>query len=263
MDLRTENAYKQIHLRVFVNSQEPKAYAVIPDIKPKSTPGSNGEVRQSSSTKSGWTRAITGIVTLGLNPQGSLTGASTKTNEKTEGSEKMQYTSPITEQDGDGKIWWDYGIDDDRYRENGYPMPEEVLPTVHFRFYDKSPPKHMDIVITSYWSKISRTRSELTRNRTKIHELLRVFRWTGKTQPISFSNLFQIVALTADVDNLIKNNYYHPAKVKMNLESGVSEPLAPEPEDQRPEAESLKRIEGTPVVVDADGMYYIALLTWI
>ena len=242
-----ENAYKQIYLRVFVDSREPKAYPVIPEIKPKTTPGSGGEERHSSSTKSGWSRVITGMLNLGLNPQGGLSGSSTKTNEKTEGSEKTRYTSPITQQDKDGKIWWDYGIGDDRYREKGYTMPENVLPTVHFGFCGKSPPKHMDIAITSYWSKISPTRSEP--NKTQIHKLLHLFRSTasGKTQCISFSNLFQIVALTADVNNLMKRNHY-PATVKMYLDSGISVPPKSEPE-----AESLERIEGTPVVVDADG----------
>ena len=243
-----ENAYKQIFLRVFVDSREPKAYPVIPEIKPKTTPGSDGEERHSSSTKSGWSHGITGMLNLGLNPQGSLSGSSTKTNEKAEGSEKTRYTSPITQQDKDDKIWWDYGIGDDRYREKGYTMPEDVLPTVHFGFCGKSSPKNMDIVITSYWSKISPTQSE--QNGTQVHKLLRLFRSTGKTQCISFSNLFQIVALTADVNNLIKRNHY-PATVKMYLDSGISVPPKPEPDS---EAESLKRIEGTPVVVDADGM---------
>ena len=205
----------------------------------------------SSSTKSGWTRVITGMLNLGLNPQGGISGSSTKTNERTEGSEKKLYTSPITQQYEVGKIWWDYEIGDDRYRENGYSMPKDDLPTVHFRFYHKSPPKLMDVVITSYWSKIYPTRSEP--DRTQIHKLLHssLFKSTGKTQRISFSNIFQIVALTAEVEKLFKSNYFNPAKVKMYLDSGISVPPKPGPE---PEAESLKRFEGTSVVANADGM---------
>ena len=188
------------------------------------------------------------MCSLGLNPQVGLLGSLTKTNERTEGSEKKRYTSPITQQYKVGKIWWDYRIGDDHYQENGYAMPKDVHPTVHFGFNNKSPPKHIDIVITSYWSKISPTRSE--QNRTQIHKLLRLFMSTasGKTQCISFSNLFQIVALTADVNSLMKRNHY-PATVKMYFGSGISVPPKPEPE-----AESLEGIEGTPVVVDADGM---------
>ena len=200
-----------------------------------------------SSTTSGWNRGIAAMLSLGLNTHGSLSGSLSKSKSKTEGSEKKRYTSPITQQHKSGKIWWDYGIGDDRLQENGYPMPNDVLPSVHFRFYRKSPPKLMDIMITSYWSKISPTRSEP--NRTQIHKLLHFFKLTGKTQCISFSNLFQIVALTADVNKLMKKNHY-PARVKMYLDSGISVPPKPEPE-----AESLEIIEGTSVVVDADGMF--------
>ena len=149
-------------------------------------------------------------MTLGLNPQGALTGNSTKTNEKTESSEKMRYNSAITEHDENGKIWWDYEIDDDHYQKKGYDVPKDVLPTVRFRFFGESdepqkPPKHMDIVITSFWSKISL--SEL--DSTRIHKLLHLFRSNGNSnQTISYSNLFQIVALTADVPSLLKDTYY-------------------------------------------------------
>ena len=252
VDLRTEIAYKQILLRVFVDSQEPEAYPVIEKTKPETTPGSDGEERHSSSTKSGWTRVMTAMLSLGLNTHGSLSGGLTKTNERVEGSEMTRYTSPITQQDIDGKIWWDYGIGDDRYQEKGYTIPEAILPTVHFGFDNISPPKRNDIVITSYWSKISPTRNEP--NRTQIHKLLHLFKAIGKTQRISFSNLFQIVALTANMDNLMKRNHYK-AKVKMYLDSGISE--LPKPEEQQPEAEFLKGIEGTSVVVDADRKYII------
>ena len=249
-DLRTENAYKQILLRVFVDSREPEAFPVIREIKPVTTPGSNGEERHLLSTKSGSSHVITGKLQVGMTTQGALSGSSTKTNERTEGSEQTRYTSPITQQYKEGKIWWDYGIGDDRYQEKGYIMPDNALPTVHFGFNGKPFPKNMDIVITSYWSKISPTRSEpKLPNRTQIHKLLRLFKSTGKTQcSVSFSNLFQIVALTANMDNLMKRNHYK-AKVKMYLDSGISVPPKPEPQ-----AESLERIEGTPVVVDADGM---------
>jgi hypothetical protein len=261
-DRRTENAYKQIHLRVLVDSGDPKAYSDIEKIKPKLTPASNGEEKQSSSTKSGRSRAAAANLDVGAIPRGSVSGSFTWTNEKNDGSERVRYTSTITKQDKGGKIWWNYGIYDDNYRDYGYNMPKDVLPTVPFRFYGrKSPPKHMGIVITSYWSKISRTQPGSELKRKKFWHLLRP---TDKTQPVSFSNLFQIVALTADVDNLRKSNIYGLVTVKMHLdsESGVSEPLAPEPDDQRPEAESPKIFEGIPVVVDADGMYII-LLTWI
>lgn len=211
-----------------------------------------------SATKSGRTDGLSGGLTLGANPQGAFTGSLTKTNEKTESTEKKRYNSPITELDEYGKIWWDYVIDDDRYRKMGYPMPEDVLPTVRFKFYGesdelRSPSPHMDIAITSYWSRISQ--SELPVKSTGIHKFLRLFRSTENIQTISYSNLFQIVAFTADVPNLSKDTYY-PALVKINLESGVSKPH----ENLRPEAKSLEAIENmTAVVVGASGMYITLL----
>ena len=187
-------------------------------------------------------------------------GSSKRENETTKGLEEIRYTSPITRQSIDGKIWWDYGIGDHRYREKGYTMPDNILPTVNFGFNNISPPNHMDIVITSYWSKISPTRSEpKLPNRTQIHKLLRLFKSTGKTQcSVSFSNLFQIVALTANMDNLMKRNHYK-AKVKMYLDSGITSSGPPQPEEQRLEAESLKGIERKFVVVDADRKCYIMI----
>ena len=185
---------------------------------------------------------MTAMMSRGLGFLGSLFGAFTMTNERTEGTEKTLYTSPITQHYKVGKIWWDYEIGDDRFQKEGYKMPRNDFPTVHFEFNNTSPPKLIDIAITSFWSKISPFRSE--QNRTLIHKLLHLFRSAGGAQCISFSNLFQIVALTADVEKLIRRNHY-AATVKIYLDSGISTPPKPEPK-----AESLERTEGTSVVVD-------------
>ena len=257
MDVRTENAYKLIQLRVFVDSREPEAECVISKTQPKTTPDSNGEIRHSSSTRSGSSNVGTGSFQAGTGGlQGVFSRSSTRKNETSEGFEEIRYTSPITRKDIDGKVWWDYGIVVHRFREHGYPMPDSILPTVHFKFDNMAPPMHIDIVITSYWSKISPIQSEPNRTVTPIHKLLHLFKSDSesidKTQCISFSNLFQIVALTANMDNLKKRNSYKE-KVKMYLDSGISG--FPQPEDQRPETESLKGIEGKSVVVNADRKY--------
>ena len=185
---------------------------------------------------------MTAMLSRGLNFLGSSLGGLTKTSERTEGSEKKRYSSPITQHYKVGRIWWDYEIGDDHFQKEGYKMPGNVFPIVHFEFDNTSPPKHIDIAITSFWSKISPFRSE--QNRTLIHKLLHLFRSAGGAQCISFSNLFQIVALTADVEKLIRRNHY-AATVKIYLDSGISTPPKPEPK-----AESLERTEGTSVVVD-------------
>ena len=185
---------------------------------------------------------MTAMMSRGLGFLGSLFGAFTMTNERTEGTEKTLYTSPITQHYKVGKIWWDYEIGDDRFQKEGYKMPRNDFPTVHFEFNNTSPPKHIDIAITSFWSKISPTRSEP--NRSLIQKLLDLFSSARGAPCVSFSNLFQIVALTADVEKLVKRNHY-AATVKMYLDPGISTPPRPEPK-----AESLEKIKGTSIVVD-------------
>lgn len=196
---------------------------------------------------------MTGNMIVGLNTQAAITGSAMtmKTNEETMSSEKKRYKSAITEHHSKGKVRWDFDVDDVRHQKQGHHMPENVLPTVRFKFVGESdepapPPENVDIVIVSHWSMTSRNKLK----RTWIHKFLRFFKPTGNSQtmPVSCSNLFQIVALTADVSNLSEQSFYQ-AQVKVNLKSGVSEP----PEVPRLEAKSLKPINVTAIVVD--GMY--------
>ena len=248
------NAYKQIHLRVFVDHSHPivSACPIIPEITPKTTRSSGGEEKQSTSTKSGRMSGATGSLALGLNIMGTFTGTLSRTDERSATSEKKRYNDLITENHENGKIRWDYEIDDDHFQEVGNSMPPEILPTVYFKFFDGSkspppPPPRIDVVITSYWSKVSW--SEL--KSTRIHKILDLFKSTDNTQTISYSNIFQIVAFTAVVPDLSKETYY-PAEAEFYLESGVSE----HHKCQLSGAESLTPIENmTPVVVDASGMY--------
>jgi hypothetical protein len=198
---------------------------------------------------------MTAALTLGPHPQAVITGTAMNTNEETAGSEKKQYNSSITEYHIDGKVQWGFNINDVNFQKRGVNMPKDVLPTARFKFLGDSnvpappepPPKCMDIVITSYWSMI--LPSEL--KSSWIHKLLGFFKFrsTGNTQTtISYSNLFQIVVLTADVSNLPELSYY---RAKVKVKSGASEP----PEVKRHVADS---VYVTPAVVD--GMY-ITLLT--
>ena len=216
-------------------------------IKPMTTSDSDGEEKQSSSTKSGRTHVMAASLTLGPHPQAAITGSATKTNEEAGSFEKKRYNSAITEHHIDGKVQWGFNIDDANFQKWGINMPKDVLPTACFKFLGDSivpappehPPKCMDIVITSYWSLIIPSEPKST----WIHKLLRLFKSTGTgtvTPTTSYSNLFQIVVLTADVSNLPELSYYR-AKVKVT--SGVSEP----PEVKRQAADSLCV---TPAVVD-------------
>jgi hypothetical protein len=204
-------------------------------LKPKRTSDSDGEERQSSSSTSGRTRGITAGLTL-PHPQVVITGAAMKTNEKTLSSDKKHFDSAITEHHNNGNIRWGFNIDDVNFQKGGIDMAEDVLPTVRFRFIGKSnkpapPPEDMEIAITSCWSMILPSEPKSI----WIRKILHFFRSTSNTPTTSYSNLFQIVALKADLSNLPEPSYY---KAKVEVRPGA----ASDPHNvivERPAAESV------------------------
>lgn len=174
-----------------------------------------------------------------------------KTNKEIVVSEKKRNDSTIIVYQNYGKVRWGFNIDDVNFQKWGFTMPEHVLPTVCFDFIGDSkepappapPPKYMDIVITSIWSKISPREPK----NSWIH---RFFRSTGNTQTTSYTNLFQIVALKVDPSDLPELSHYK-ARVKVNLMSGVSGPPIVE-------RQAVDSVCVTPAVVD--GMYIVFLL---
>lgn len=219
-------------------------------IKPQRSQDSDGQERQSSSMKLGWTRGMTAGVTVGPHPTGTITSTATKTREETTASEKKRYTSAITEHRSDGVVRWGFNIDDDNSRKSGIAMRDEVLPVVHFEFFGDSdvpapPPESMDIVIASYWSMILPCEPKST----WIRKILRLFNSSGNTQTISYSNLFQLVALKTAPSNLPDRSYY---RATVEVRSGVSGP----PKVRRPTGDS---VIVTPAVVD--GRSIVTLLT--
>ena len=256
--LTTKNiTYKQIHLRIDVDSHQGNAEAE--GINPQKTPYSDGEVKQISSTKSVSARAFTSGITVAPNPQGTVSFTGSKSIEKAAGNEEKQILNRIDQYDNDGKVWWSFDIDDAHYQEKGRDLEDDHLPTVRFVFTGDSdepeppptpPPKDMDIVITSYW-KLTLPNEPKS---TWIHKLLH-FKSSGKAQTLSYSNLFQIVVLEADLDKLLGLCRYK-AEVIVNLDpaSGASNPH--EVEVKRRVA--LGSVHVIPVVVDSK---YITLLT--
>lgn len=166
-------------------------------------------------------------------------------------SDKKHFNPAITENHNNGSIRWGFNIDGE------IDMPKDILPSVRFRFIGKSnvpapPPKDMEIAITSCWSMI-------LPNEPKsiwIHKILRFFRSTGNTQTMSYSNLFQIVALKTDLSNLPEPSYYK-AKVKVR-------PAASDPHNvivvERPAADS---VDVTLAVVDGKCSTYDFADFWI
>lgn len=231
----TDNAYKQFHLRIDVNSQQENAYVKV--IKPKKTSDSDGEQKQLSSTKSSQTCSRTAGLTLGPHPQGTIAGAVTKTKEESAGSEKKQYNSAITVHRSDGNVQWGFNIDDVNFQKRGIELQEDGLPTVCFKFTGENsipapPPKYMDIVITSYWSMV--LPGQIESKSTWIHKLLHFFRSTGNTSTTSYSNIFQIVALKADLPNMPELSHY---RAKVKFRSGASSP--PDVKVKRKAADSV------------------------
>ena len=208
---------------------------------------------------SGQTRGMTVAVTLAMQPQAVVTGTTMKTNQETRGTEKKHFISAITEHHSKGNIQWGISIDDVNLQKGGIDlqkwgidMGKDVLPTACFEFLGDSivpapPPKNMDIVITSYWSMILPSEPKSTWIRKLLHSFK--FRSAGSTQTTSYSNIFQIVALTADLSNLQELSHYI-ANVEVRPQAGASDSQAHNVIVKRQAADSVYM---TPVVVD--GMY--------
>ena len=216
-------AYKQTYFRVAVDPLEENAYANA--IKPQRTISSNWEERSSSGRV-----AHAMIATENLNPQAATGGG-------TAGPE--QYNSVINEHHIGGKVRWSYNIGNVNLQKWGFDMPEDVLSTARFKYIGDSEvpapfPKCIDILIInkSFWSIIPPTPKG-------IHKLLHFFKKFRSTPTTSHSNLFQIIALKADLSNLLEPSHY---RAKVIVRSGASGPP-----DVEQHADS---VNVTPVVVD-------------
>ena len=220
-----DNAYKQYHVVVAVDSKQEDAHAK--NIKPTRTRGSDGAEKRALTT-----RVINLIggsvgVTPGPHTVGGITFTAQKTTEKGEVIEKTRYDSAIVDHDRDGIVWWSFNVDDDNYRKWGMDM-EDTLPSVSFEFVGhEPPPRSMDIMITSHWSIIP---SQWKDGSSWIAKLFHRFKSSGDTRPSHFKpfgdtetppylNLFQVVALITDPPHLPERFHY---KAKMEVSSGAS-----------------------------------------
>jgi hypothetical protein len=215
--LQTEDTHYELRqLQVVVNSQQKNALFNSEYMKPWSSPNSIGEEMHSSSTKSGTMYGVSLNGAVGLKPQVGFEVNVMKTTEEVEGSETRRPCNAINAQFIDGKIQWDFDINDISSRKKGLFLPPNDLPTVRFEFIGKShedklarPPENIDIAITSYW-RISPS----DQKGPWIRKLLDSFRLAGDTQTIlSYSNLLQIVTLNPKLSELSKR-VIHRATVK-------------------------------------------------
>jgi len=173
-----------------------------------------------------------------------LTGSAMNTNGESSSSDKKHFNSAITANNNNGNIRWGFNIDDVNFQRSGIDMPKDILPTVRFRFIGKSnepvpPPKDMAIAITSCWSITLPSEPKSI----WIHKILRFFRSTGNTQ--SYSNLFQIVALKADLsESDLPGPSYYNATVK------VRPGAASDPHKVTVKRSAAKSVDVTLAVVD-------------
>jgi len=212
-----EMAYKQFFVRVTINSRHKNARVKCKS--PNRTPEAEREEKQTTSTKKGMTRHMEGGLTLGPRPQGTIKVAKTKTDEETMGFEKKRYTSRITEQHLDGRIWWGFYVDDLHEQESGIDFPDDALPTVCFEFVGDlkvppPPPQRMDLEIASYWSIIPKSKEESN----WIRKFLNLSMSSGNAQATSYSNLCQIVVLETVPSELPPRSDY---KATMHVRPGV------------------------------------------
>jgi hypothetical protein len=167
---------------------------------------------------------------MGPNPQAAFGVSVMKKKENAAGSEQKRHCNAINRQYIDGKIRWDFDINDVNHQQKGFSLPEDYLPSVRFEFKGKSsgdrpaPPESMDIAITSYWKLISS--SDLKSHWIQIRKILDSFRPTasGDTQSIlSYSNLLQIVNLNI-IESKLSKPAFHKAKVEFKPRTDASVP---------------------------------------
>jgi len=212
-----EMAYKQFFIRVIIDFWHKNARVECKS--PNRTPEAEREEKQTTSTKTGVTCGMEGALTLGAHPQGTIKVAKTKTDEGTTGFEKKRYTSRITEQHLDGRIWWGFYVDDLHEQESGIEFPYDALPTVCFEFVGDikvppPPPRRMDLEIASYWSIIPKSKEESN----WIRKFLNLSMSSGNAQATSYSNLCQIVALDTVPSDLPPRSDY---KATMHVRPGL------------------------------------------
>ena len=196
-------------------------------------------------------------INVGLNPQGAISVAATKTKEETASSEKTLYMNRIDEYNNYGKVRWSFDIDDAYFQESGMIIGEDDLPTVHFEFQGESdepeapptpPPEYMDIAITSHWKLTLPSEPK----RTWIRKLLQLFKSNGNTQAPSYFNLFQIVALKPNLSKLRKTCPYR-ANLVVNMNPGAASD--PPRHEVKVTKKALEYVNVIPAVVDSDGKY--------
>lgn len=225
------------------------------------TPATDGKVIEITGSKEGQSRTIAVGVVASANPSGNITANLGNSNEASTSSQVTRNMSQITEFHDDGIIDWGFDVDDSNFQQMAANTHEKLLPTVDFEFCGKASelPERMDFVVASHWSMIPPGKQASTQNSKQnwVQTFInRVKSPNNKpAQSISYSNLFQVVALKTNPSKL-PTWYGYRATVDVqstpNLQ-GLEHPEAPKVSLHFPELDPTT-VNVTPTTFDGGYM---------
>ncbi|KIJ28421.1 hypothetical protein M422DRAFT_71418 [Sphaerobolus stellatus SS14] len=190
--------FSQFHLQIAVSTECKDAH--LHYATPQSTLSEDKEQKATQGTKS--SLQVTGGIGVSSSGVTGTLGANT-TKESSSGVEKKLYKSGIVQSHDNGKIWWNYTVDDVSECCHGKDVASAELPQVNYRLQPQSSRKINDIhvIVNSYWT---------------VKPILKVIGTTAKglkdwlkkprpKEPAGFSTIVQSVKIT--VPHTIQKRY--------------------------------------------------------
>ncbi|KAJ2932722.1 hypothetical protein H1R20_g4376, partial [Candolleomyces eurysporus] len=177
--------YSQRHLKILIDS-----YSHEWDLfkhKPKSTPASDGQVKQNKSEKTG--QQMMSKVGFSFPFKGTAEFSRTTTGEDSTSDESIRFKSRIIQQEDQGVFWWTFHVDDEHAKELGIELGEDHLPSAEMSVLQASagtPNQSLDrmsVEIASFWSLLGKGNGK----------------WISYSQqdppPTWYSNICQVVSI--------------------------------------------------------------------
>lgn len=205
----------QFAFRVVVDSHRRTVRVV--DAKPEDTPATEPKEKQVVTDKDTKTFGKGLDVTAAANPGAKLTISRTRAKEKAKANETTNIMSGIIQKQLYGAVSWAFDVDDQNAQLHGVKVSGDRLPFVDLAFPDVfgEPPKNMDLVVASYWSKISAPVSAT--ERTGVWNLWKVVsKSAGNASTPSYTNLCEIVSVKT-TPLLLQPKFHYCATVNANL----------------------------------------------
>jgi hypothetical protein len=173
-------------------------------IRPRSTPQYKSEAKVSKGAKKAWNALASSSFSL-FPPNATIGTSGGRTGEEFTNTENTVDISRILYQAGNGISLWKFHLADQFEQESGLALSPEKLPLAHILFGgDKaappSPPTHLDVEISTYWSILSSPRGSA---------------WTG-SKP-RFSNLCKIISFNLSKD--LQGSHLHLSNLLVQLDA--------------------------------------------